>query len=139
LFGCPMTYPKSDPRKLKPIVKQLDSLVSKIVIASHGKCVTCSTRFNLVCGHYIRRGRFGTRWLLNNCHAQCVICNGIHETDIGPYKQFMLHAYGQGFLDHLESIADRTVKTIEQHAIYRELQEVAKQYGIHAPDIKETK
>jgi hypothetical protein len=134
-----MTYPKSDPRKLKPIVKQLDSLVSKIVRARDRKCVTCPGVFNLVCGHYIRRGRFGTRWDLTNCHAQCVLCNGLHETQEGPYRRFMISAYGQAALDNLESRADRIVKTIEQHAIYRELQEVAKDFGIHAPNLPLTK
>jgi hypothetical protein len=134
-----MTYPKSDTRKLKPIVKQLDSLVSKIVIARDGKCVLCGSRTALGCGHLFKRRYYGTRWDLRNCNCLCNICNGRDEIEPAYYTHFVENAYGENSINELDKLADQIIKPPQQHAIYRELQEVAKQFGIHAPDIKEIK
>lgn len=132
-----ITYPKSDPRKLKPIVKQLDSLVSKIVIARDGKCVLCGSRMALGCGHWIRRKVFPIRWDLHNCNCLCNICNSRDDNEPVHYAKWMIDKYGDKEIDRLCAVdIFATVKAFQQHAIYRELQEVAKQYGVHAPDIK---
>jgi 5-methylcytosine-specific restriction endonuclease McrA len=135
-----MTYPKSDPRKLKPIVKQLDSLVSKIVIARDGKCVLCGSRIDLGTGHWIRRRFYPVRWDLRNCNCLCNICNERDDREPIHYAVWMSSKYGAFDLERLLAI-DRhaTVKAYQQHVIYRELQEVAKQFGIHAPDLTLTK
>jgi len=134
-----MTYPKSDPRKLKPIVKQLDSLVSKIVIARDGKCVLCGSKMALGCGHWRKRRHYGVRWDLRNCNCLCNLCNGRDEVEVWHYTDWMLSTYGPTIDLELVRLYVRPMKAIQQHAIYRELQEVAKQFGIHAPDIPLTK
>lgn len=134
-----MTYPKTDPRKLKPIVKQLDSLVSKIVIARDGKCVLCGSKTALGCGHFEKRGHRGVRWDLRNCNCLCNFCNERDEREVWHYVNFIIAKYGDEVYSELFQTRDRIIKSIEQHVIYRELQEVAKQFGIHAPDIPLTK
>jgi hypothetical protein len=131
-----MTYHKSDPRKLKPIVKQLDSLVSKIVIARDKKCVLCGSKTGLGCGHFIKRRYYGVRWDLRNCNCLCNLCNSLDDIEPWHYREVMQSLHGSEIGSDLTLSGYEIVKPIQQHAIYRELQEVAKQYGIHAPDIK---
>lgn len=134
-----LAYPKSDPRKLKPIVKQLDSLVSKIVIARDGKCVLCGSRTALGCGHWQKRAHRGVRWNLDNCNCLCNLCNSEDEITPYIYTSWMEDNYGFESMAWLRENRDVIIKPIQQHAIYRELQEVAKQFGIHAPNIPLTK
>lgn len=65
------------PRKItrRGLIKKLDSIVSKIVIAREKKCVQCGSTQNLTCGHIFSRSHYATRWNLDNCHAQCWPCN----------------------------------------------------------------
>jgi hypothetical protein len=136
-----MTYPKSDPRKLKPIVKQLDSLVRQILLVRDKACVLCGEfRYHLLeVGHYEKRRFKAVRWDLRNCNILCHACNQRDEIEHYHYKDWMTEAHGVNIHAALYSIRDNLVKPYLQHTIYRELQEVAKQFWIHAPDLPLTK
>lgn len=73
-------HPVPKPKKFKKpsrkrLVKRLDEIVSQIVRKRDKKCVTCGSVKQLGCGHIFSRAHYSTRWDLDNCHAQCWVCN----------------------------------------------------------------
>lgn len=78
----------------KKLIKLMDALVSKIVIARDGRCVCCIRKNKLTCGHYVKRGKIQLRWDLENCNCQCAACNYKHNNYPEAYTHYMLRAYG---------------------------------------------
>lgn len=102
-------YPKPKPKprhhkktERQRLVEKLDRLTSEIVINRDRKCVTCGVTRNLSCGHLITRARYGVRWDLQNCAAQCFACNALHESDPEPYKTWFILRYGESALEELK-------------------------------------
>lgn len=83
--------PKSDRKKL---VEKLDVIVSLIVRARDRRCVLCGNRTNLTNGHLFTRALYQIRWDLDNCHAQCIGCNFLHEFDPYPYTEWFRKKFG---------------------------------------------
>jgi len=79
----------------KKLVKTLDKLVSKIVVARDKRCITCGKTERLGNGHLFSRIAYSTRWDLRNCNAQCVSCNYRHEYDFYRYEQAFKNKYGE--------------------------------------------
>lgn len=78
-----INYISSSKTKRKTLIKQLDDVCSKICRLSEadkiGKvsCYTCGRRYHwkdMDCGHWIKRGKFATRWELDNVRPQCHRC-----------------------------------------------------------------
>jgi hypothetical protein len=82
----------------KGIVKKLDSLVSKIVIARDKKCIICGSTNKLGCGHLFSRIAYSTRWDLDNCYASCWACNFRHEYDPYPMQMACKNLWGERHL-----------------------------------------
>jgi len=78
----------------KGLIRQLDKLVSKIVVARDRFCFTCGGQDSLGCGHLFTRGLYAVRWDLTNCHAQCRGCNFRHEFDPTIYNLKWIDKYG---------------------------------------------
>jgi hypothetical protein len=89
---------KSSIARLK---RELDKLVSQIVILRDGGCVVCGKRTNLQCGHLFSRAHLSTRWSLVNCNCQCSGCNFKHEFDTYPYTYWFFERYGKDEWDKL--------------------------------------
>lgn len=93
----------------KQAIKKLDIIFSKYIrlrYATNGivTCVTCGKVDDykrMQCGHYVSRGKFGTRWDEQNCHVQCVGCNVMKNGNYTEYARFMIRTYGVDILDKL--------------------------------------
>lgn len=82
--------------------KQLDTIVSKLVIARDKKCVQCGSTEKLTCGHLFSRRHKSTRWDLINCNCQCWPCNFGHGLDTSKYTRWFLDHYGVDIWNALE-------------------------------------
>lgn len=94
---------KPKPKRLtrKKLIKQMDALVSQIVIKRDGRCVICRSKQNLTCGHYVKRGKIQLRWDLINCNCQCAPCNYRHNQYPEAYTQYMLNHWGVVLLNNI--------------------------------------
>jgi 5-methylcytosine-specific restriction endonuclease McrA len=93
-----ISKPKPKRRKMterKKLVKRLDEVTREIVLKRDKFCVTCGKTENLQCGHLITRARYGVRWDLMNCNAQCSGCNLRHEYQPEIYTRWFLNHYGE--------------------------------------------
>lgn len=111
----------------KRLVKKLDQIVSKIVIARDGKCVVCGSTQNLTCGHLFSRVHYSTRWSLTNCNCQCLGCNLKHEHNWEPYRRWFVQNYGQAFYDALYEDHMR-VKKFKNYELQELLEELKGKY-----------
>jgi 5-methylcytosine-specific restriction endonuclease McrA len=115
--------------KASSITKRLDKLLSIAVRLrdtddyGNGHCCTCGRLLKYEdsdAGHFIGRGRFGTRWDLENVHMQCTVCNRGSGADIKYYK-FMLGKYGQAVIDRLDAQSARHAPSLDYDLIRNEL------------------
>ena len=83
--------------KRKKLINKLDTIVSLIVRARDGRCVTPTDKCTKVlqCSHLIKRGKLSTRFSLNNCHCQCSYHNFLHNNYPEIYTEWWLNKYGQ--------------------------------------------
>lgn len=132
------TKKKVKQEKLSTITNRLDKLTSQIVRLRDGRCVTCGSKENQQCGHFISRVFVNIRWDLRNCNCQCSACNRTHELDTVPYALWMQVTYGESILEELSKKAhsDHKVNRIERLAIEAELKEILTQleentYGMY--------
>jgi hypothetical protein len=114
--------------KTRDLEKKLDELTSKVVLLRDDHCITCGSSFNLECGHYFSRTWRGTRWDLDNCHAQCHWCNQKHEYDANPYDNWMEDNYDVIEIEK-KAFNLRKIGYSEMLLIYKELKEKEKEYG----------
>ena len=86
--------PKSTRKKL---IQKLDTIVSLIVRARDGHCVTPTDKCTKVlqCSHLIKRGKLPTRFDLANCNCQCSYHNYLHNNYPEIYTEWWLNRYGQ--------------------------------------------
>src|SRR5690242_7854252 len=131
-----MPFPKPA-KKPKPgvLIKKVDDLVSKIVIARDKACVTCGTRDNLTCSHWIGRAHKGVRWSLINCNCACLDCNQAHSNQawdegVSPYTTWMVRYYGQPVLQDLIERKDDLTKVSDIERIYAGLKILAKSMNL---------
>lgn len=75
--------------------KQADRAMSDYIRErDHWKCCTCpDSGKHIQNGHYIPRQTLALRYDETNCHAQCPSCNGKHNIDREPYRQFIIRKY----------------------------------------------
>lgn len=105
-------------------VKNLDNIVSKIVILRDGGCVLrgtdCASENHptergsiLTNGHVFSRKNYNTRWDISengDCHCQCWACNYRHVYDQYPYFEWYRKKFGQERFDALRAEAKMTKK-----------------------------
>ena len=91
-------------------VESLDKIFSEFIrrrkaVMDIATCVTCGIAKpwkEMQCGHYISRGKFGTRWDEKNCHVQCYACNVMLHGNYPKYARYLIGTYGINILDELE-------------------------------------
>ena len=74
-------------------------------------CCTCGVVKHwseLDCGHYISRSVFRTRFDPNNCDAQCVECNRMHNGRKAKHRTHLKRRIGLKNLELLEARAKRS-------------------------------
>lgn len=121
---------KKDRTTRKGWIKKLDKIVSEIVVARDGKCVTCNSTEKLGCGHLFTRGCYSTRWDLFNCNAQCWPCNYKHERFPDFYTRWFLSHYGNDMYNELAEKHHTTThyKAFDLMAMYEELKLILATY-----------
>jgi hypothetical protein len=131
-----MPFPKPA-KKPKPgvLIKKVDDLVSKIVIARDRRCVVCGSTQQLECSHWIGRAHKGVRWDLRNCSANCNRCNYEHsnrafEHGLSGYTIWMYRHHGQPVLQELIDHQDDLTKASRIQEIYEELKILAKSMNL---------
>jgi hypothetical protein len=107
MVACPKPKP-SKHRKHKRtqservvLGERLDALVSAIFIMRDARCVTCGSTGGLTCSHFVKRGKAKLTFDLQNCNAQCFICNGKHNRWPEAYTHYILTYYGAETLARL--------------------------------------
>lgn len=107
------TAKKPERRKL---IKDLDCEVSKYVRwRDNYTCITCGSKKNSQCGHYVSRKYFATRFDLRNCNCQCMACNVFLHGNMDEYAMKLKEKYGKNVLEELNELKHTPVKfTIEE-------------------------
>lgn len=100
------------------LVRRVDNIFSKYIRLRDGFCFTCGTPHNLTCGHYISRIHMATRFDEDNCHAQCISCNRLHETDPSIYTSFMEKAVVEKLRDSSGHIKKYTREELKDLYLY---------------------
>lgn len=75
-------------------------------------CVLCGENNwqVLECGHFWHRAMPPTEFDLLNLNTLCHSCNGAHEKNPQPYREYMLRTLGQKVFDQLEWRAHSSFK-----------------------------
>jgi len=70
-------------------------------------CFTCnfvgSWKYNMQCGHFVKRSHWGTKYDEQNNHAQCIKCNKYLNGNEGAYAIALDLKYGEGTALELKS------------------------------------
>lgn len=81
----------------KSLVTELDRLCSRYIILRDMRCVTCGTRSELTCSHFIKRACMFFRFdIYFNLHCQCATCNNMHNTNRLWYTRYMKSIFAGG-------------------------------------------
>lgn len=88
----------------RQIKQELTVLCSQITRLRTSYCVLCaeSNWRQLECGHFWHRAMPPTEFDLQNLNTLCKSCNGRHESNPQPYREYMLRTLGQRVFDQLE-------------------------------------
>lgn len=70
-------------------------------------------------GHFISRGKIGTRFSEINCHVQCRECNRIKRGNPIRYRQYMMATYGEKAMAELIIKSRQPVATYEIEALIK--------------------
>ena len=105
----------------KQLIQELDTVFSRYIrmksaIDGVARCVTCGMPDSwklMDCGHFIVRGKIGTRFDERNCHVQCRRCNRLEQGRMPQYFRFMRARYGQTVIDELKIKSRQPIKTYE--------------------------
>jgi len=109
---------KHKPVNRSKLVKDLDAAFSIYIrmtksVNGLGTCVTCGTIKpwrEMQNGHFYTRGRYPTRWDIDNCHIQDAACNVFLKGNYINYTKYMIDTYGREFIDELELKSRQIVK-----------------------------
>jgi len=104
-----LTKPKKKTSERKRLTKKLDKVFSEYIRKRDERCVTCGTRENLQCSHYIGRrahGGYGVRWNEKAAYAQCAGCHfHFHNSSPEPLRQYIVMMHGEETIAELEQLA----------------------------------
>jgi len=104
------------------LVAKLDSVFSQFVRLSNAdsdrniRCYTCDRKMRwnepriAQNGHFYTRGRYATRWDIENCRPQCYRCNCILKGNYIEYTTRMIYEVGAEKVDELKRLSKTTVK-----------------------------
>jgi hypothetical protein len=106
--------PKGERRKLSKsertlLEAELDKLCSEYVRLIDGECVTCHSRRELTCSHFVKRSnqflRYDTAYNLN---CQCKWCNEAHNHEQTAYEDYLVKRHGAGMVETLKKASQAT-------------------------------
>lgn len=105
----------------KLLIKKLDTLFSRFIrqryaVNGEVQCVTCGKKDhwkNVDCGHFIPRGRMGTRFDERNCHVQCKDCNQFKDGNMDSYRYYMKVWFGDDVIQELVNQSRKPITTLE--------------------------
>lgn len=123
----PKTLNTKPVSRRKQLIKELDTIFSRYIRIKESnngiaRCVTCGVRDSwklMDNGHYLVRGKIGTRYDERNCHVQCRKCNRLEQGKVGQYTLFMRARYGQAVIDELKAKSRQPIKTYELEAMIK--------------------
>lgn len=108
------TFKTSKPRRdsERAIKAELATLVSQITRLRQPYCVLCANNNwrELEAGHFWHRAMPPTEFDLLNLNTLCHKCNGRHEYDPQPYRDYMLLTWGERAYDDLATKAHGQTK-----------------------------
>jgi len=119
--------PSVDGDSGKLVREDCDELIRQIIRLRDVRCFTCGVsrvHYSLIHpGHYITRKVLALRWSLANIHAQCNVCNDVHNTHPEIYRAHLVREYDEAFVLQLEFIAQQNprVEYVDLLAIRDEL------------------
>ena len=121
-----MKFPKpSKKTSHKKAQRDADTAFQKYIhrIEKGQPCFTCGQHFShLEAGHYISRGHQSTRYMVDNCHLQCIHCNHYLGGNVIVYRKKMIDKYGLKRVEELElyslKVTHRTVDDLINIANY---------------------
>jgi len=120
---------KPKKKKLKSIARVVDDcavLLQRLVRLKaadsngYAKCVTCGKVDHFKAmdgGHWIERGKKGTKLVEENVAPQCSYCNqhGMKRTSVqNEYRRYLIGMYGEELVNELEQISKQPKKFIRQ-------------------------
>lgn len=117
------------PRKLSGLIKSADDAMSKYIRAKYcgdaggAKCVSCGQwkeYSQLQCGHFYKRQHFGTRYVEENCHVECIGCNCFDVDHLHGYTEYMEEMYGKEGIAELKKQSKRLLSPSEKRQIVEE-------------------
>ena len=112
--------------KLSTLVIKADKIMSQYIrrkyLTHEGylKCVSCGQvkAFEVFdCGHFIKRDKFATRYVEENCHPECKGCNGFDIDHLIGYTEFMIDTYGRDKIAELKKESKRILSPSEKRTI----------------------
>lgn len=121
---------KKKPKK-SSLTKRLDKLWSIVIRLrdtddyGNGRCCTCGKplKFNEGdAGHFIGRGRYGTRYDLRNGALQCRDCNR-GEGKQPEFYEYIMDKWGKEVMEDLKKLCTRTAPDLDYDMIRKELLE----------------
>jgi len=81
---------------------ELDKVCSEYVRLRDGECVSCHSKQELTCSHFIKRSNQFLRYdLTYNLNSQCAWCNEAHNHDETAYEAYLTKRHGQGMVETL--------------------------------------
>lgn len=105
-------------------IKELDRVFSIAVRKKDAdengfvKCITCISIKHwsqMTCGHWRKRRHISTRWMMENCGAQCSFCNCELQGNEAKHEEYINKTYGEGMSDELNFLSNTERKiTIEE-------------------------
>jgi hypothetical protein len=110
-------------QSISKLKKTADSVFSVWIRKRDKRCVTCDSKENLQCGHYISRSCNQLRYDEVNCNAQCVACNVFKRGAMDVYALYLERKYGPEILYWLSAEKNK----LKQWKV-GELQEIIKKY-----------
>lgn len=111
--------------KASSVTKRLDKLLSIAVRLrdtddyGNGHCCTCGCLLKYAdsdAGHFIGRGRFGTRYDLRNVALQCRVCNR-GEGKQPEFYEYVLGQHGRDVMEELKRLCTRHAPDLDLDVI----------------------
>jgi hypothetical protein len=100
------------------------------------ECISCKKVKpcqELQVGHFMPRGRFTTRWVLENVNLQCVYCNGFLKGNQFRHGRAIDEKFGEGTADRLTQESNKIFKDNLGDWVYRtrlNLVQISKLYEV---------
>lgn len=120
---------KKENPKLSSLTNKADILQSEYIrrkaADEHGyvSCISCGRIFRWQetdNGHFISRRYFNTRYVEENCHAECRYCNRFNHDHLIGYTQSMIDLYGKDGIKWLQEESRKVLSPTEKRKVVQQ-------------------